>query len=142
MALKCKLPSNTPITLYTLTANTMYILSITLSLTGSSPTYYPTVKLNVNGTTVYPLTAAPTGVSYSTYTVKTINIGGTRPSTMYQGSVYSVIIYTTNSSKLIMVEGYLAWKWFGSGSILPNTHAYYSIAPWDVGAQFNPKSVS
>ena len=143
MTLKCNLPSNNAITLYTLTTNTQYILAMAFSLSRTSGLFSQYVMLNVNGTTVYPLTPPPTTVSYSMFTVKTINIGGRNLSTTFKGSIYSVIVYTGGNSDLyIKTEGYLAWKWFGSGSILPNTHAYYSVSPGDVGAQFNTKSVS
>ena len=41
------------------------------------------------------------------------------------------------------LEGYLAWKWWGSGSAIlsdPN-HPYYLTQQCDIGKLFNPISV-
>ena len=27
------------------------------------------------------------------------------------------------------IEGYLAWKWWGNGSVLPSDHPYYTVKP-------------
>ena len=55
-------------------------------------------------------------------------------------AIYNSVLTTTQRQQ---VEGYLAWKWWGTGTaILQNTHPYYYAQPNDIGTMFNPKSVS
>jgi len=46
------------------------------------------------------------------------------------GGISSLILYNTvlNTTNRQSLEGYLAWKWWGNGSILPSSHPYYSIS--------------
>ena len=64
------------------------------------------------------------------------------PNRTLTGGVSSVIIYSSvlSDADRQKVEGYLAWKWWDSGSaILNNTinHSYYSVAPSDISTIFN-----
>ena len=70
--------------------------------------------------------------------------------TSFWGGISSMIVYNRalTSDEVHQVEGYLAWKWWGSGKkILTNTnHPYYNspptVPPNDIGYVFNTKSVS
>ena len=46
------------------------------------------------------------------------------------GGISSLILYNTalSTTDRQSLEGYLAWKWWGNGSILPSSHPYYSIS--------------
>ena len=55
-------------------------------------------------------------------------------------ALYNTVLSTTQRQQL---EGYLAWKWWGSGSAILSDphHPYYSTQIGDIGKLFNPISV-
>jgi hypothetical protein len=75
-----------------------------------------------NGLSVTPGTRAQTsGPNY---------IGTTAASENWNGLIYEFLCYNVvlSSTQQQLIEGYLAWKW-GSNSLLPTSHTYYSSAP-------------
>ena len=72
-------------------------------------------------------------VAASTLNLSTLDIGGWSGDTTrtFNGGIHSLITYNQvlSTTQRQQLEGHLAWKWWNSGSILPNTHPYYSISP-------------
>ena len=99
----------------------------------------------VNGTNVY--TTSNMSVASSIMNIGTMDIGGwsVNQANSFYGGISSLAIYNTvlTTSQRQQVEGYLAWKWWGSGSaILTNTsHPYYSVPIGDIGMIFNSSTI-
>ena len=121
-------------------ASKNFIICLKLSFSGNTAI----TDILYNGTYVCSSTSSST--SKTSYDFTNYYIGGayTVLSSCFKGTMSSAIIYNTllADADRQKVEGYLAWKWCGGGSILPNGHPYQTMSPWDVGVQFNPKSVS
>ena len=102
-----------------------YLACITFDYTSITIVY---VNIYINGTLVKAYSkssSVSTGVDFSNFTFNNYNYG-------FKGCLSSAIIYNRllSSTEIQQTEGYLTWKWWGSGeSILPNTHPYYSIPP-------------
>jgi len=61
------------------------------------------------------------------------------------GGIASLIIYNSvlSITDRQRIEGYLAWKWWGTGNaILQTSHPYYDVPIGDIGQLFNPITVS
>ena len=119
-----------------------FLLCVTISANGSSSQ----INSYINGTPVQITNIQ--SITSTTINFSSVNIGGwyngPMGGTMY-GAISSVIIYNSilSTTQRQQVEGFLAWKWWGTGTaILQNTHPYYYAQPDDIGTMFNPKSVS
>jgi len=123
-----------------------FILVLTLSSTST------TITLNayVNGSLVtgtstsfpYIVDQAPNPEYYIT---EVFNLGNNLPDNGFYGAYSSFALYNTvlSNAQRQQVEGYLAWKWWGSGSAILSDphHPYYSTQIGDIGKLFNPISV-
>ena len=127
-------------TVYTIPSSTNFILCVKLSFSNDTGI----TNILYNGNSVFTNTSDYT--SQTSYNFVNYGIGGypPQPCKIMKGTISSVILYNSllSDTDRYKVEGYLAWKWCGGGSILPNGHPYSTMSPWDVGVQFNPKSVS
>ena len=101
------------------------------------------VQMYLNGS----LTAEGFNAVSSTYiNLNTFDIGNWyyEPNT-YHGGISSLLTFNTVLSdyERQQIEGYLAWKWWGSGSAILSDphHPYYSTQIGDIGKLFNPISV-
>lgn len=124
-----------------------FILVITLSSTSTTVT----MNVYVNGSLV---TGTPTSYPFITQQLSVTNyyIGldfylGCNVGFInkFKGAYSSFALYNTvlSTTQRQQLEGYLAWKWWGSGSAIlsdPN-HPYYSTQGCDIGTLFNPISV-
>lgn len=120
-----------------------FILSVTVDASTASSTK---VNVYLNG-----LNAASSNVTIpsSVLNIGTMDIGGwsgNNTNTFY-GGISSLIIYNSvlTTSQRQNVEGYLAWKWWGSGSAVLNgtiNHPYYYNPIGDIGTFFNSNTVS
>ena len=110
-----------------------------------------TIQVYKNGP-VSPIVQTPITVYASPINLTQLFIGRYvyQGNTSFWGGISSMIVYNRalTSDEVHQVEGYLAWKWWGSGKkILTNTnHPYYNspptVPPNDIGYVFNTKSVS
>lgn len=88
------------------------------------------IKLAVNGGTLVGNNERAAGVSTSDSTFD-LQIGSQGNNTaLFLGDYCELLIFNSllSTTDQQLVEGYLAWKW-GTESLLPNTHPYYSAAP-------------
>ena len=53
--------------------------------------------------------------------------------------MYTTVLSTTERTQL---EGYLAYKYWGNGTVLGSSQPYYNVHPNDIGTRFNIKTVS
>ena len=71
---------------------------------------------------------------------------GTQANSTFHGGISSLLTFNTllTDYERQQIEGYLAWKWWDSGTaILNSSHPYYSTPPsTDIGALFNPLNYS
>ena len=80
----------------------------------------------INGISHEPTSTTYTA-QHNAYTIGD-NLARTAP---FYGGISSLIVYShiLTDTERTKVEGYLAWKWWENGSILPSTHAYYNSPP-------------
>lgn len=107
---------------YAFTDATPFFVIVTLSKSGTTVTR----TAYINGTAY--TADVQTMTSFTNFNLANINMGGWIGDTArtINGGIGSVAIYnsvlsTTDRQKL---EGYFAWKWWGSGSVLPSNHPY------------------
>ena len=113
----------------------IFIFSISISSNlATINTYYNggTAQTNIISSDAY---VQFTGIELGNFSGQTMN-----------GGISSFMIYNSvlTDAQRQQVEGYFAWKWWGSGSaILTNSsHPYYSVPIGDIGIIFNPMSFS
>ena len=127
MTLRIQIPNNTPVILYTMTTDTMYLVFVNLSFSSLKPV----LMVRINGTTIYNQTLSLNSIS--PYNATQVCIGGIYGDvdSEFLGSIYALVVYNTilAESDYQKIEGYLAWKWFGNATVLPNTHSYKNISP-------------
>ena len=119
-----------------------FIITLTAKNVNATTT---TITLYVNGslTTSYDI-----GVSSNYTNINTLDIGawGTQANSTFHGGISSLLTFNTllTDYERQQIEGYLAWKWWDSGTaILTSSHPYYSTAPLtDIGTLFNPLNYS
>ena len=111
-------------TTYNFTDNVPFLCVMTATIAPNG-TYQRIAYINGTALTGYTDTIA---TYFKTLQLSNINIGGwdVDPGRTLFGSISSFMVFnnvlnTTNRQK---VEGFLAWKWWGDGSILPTTHPY------------------
>jgi hypothetical protein len=112
---------------YAFTDLTPFLVVLTGSISGTSVTRIA----YVNGTAY--TTNTQTVSTITTFNWSSFNIGGWDQDTartlnggMSALAMYNTVLSTADRQKL---EGYMAWKWWGSGSILPSTHPYRNERP-------------
>ena len=124
-----------------------FILVITLSSTSTTLT----MNVYVNGSlvtgtpTTYPYIAQQPSV-HQYYIDMSFRLGCSSGGTNgFYGAYSSFALYNTvlSDTQRQQLEGYLAWKWWGSGSAILSDphHPYYSTQQCDIGKLFNPISV-
>ena len=110
---------------FTFTDNVNFIAVFVGTITGGTATITP----YYNGTA----NTATTNGTVTSFLLQSVNLGGWDgdPSRTLNGTMNNVYMFNSalNTTDRQTIEGYLAWKNNGSGSILPSNHPYYSTAP-------------
>jgi hypothetical protein len=108
------------LTTFATSAGVPYIYILQGSISGGIATVVP----YFNGTAF----ASTTGGTLTSYLLGTLNIGGWDgdAARTLNGGIMSFVLYnqvlsTASRQKL---EGYFAWKWWGTGSVLPSDHPF------------------
>ena len=119
-----------------LTLTSPFIFTLTAHTT--SPTSID-ISAYLNGGSAYTVTST---VPSSYININNLCIGGWsfQPQSTFKGGLSSLLCFNgvLTQHEREQVEGYLAWKWWNSGtSILNSSHLYYSTPPTDIGTIFN-----
>ena len=120
-----------------------FILVITLSSTSATVTMNVYVNGSLaSGSTNYPfIVNQESNIPYNFNLTFTLGSNSNNFYGAYSSfALYNTVLSTTQRQQL---EGYLAWKWWGSGSAILSDphHPYYSTQIGDIGKLFNPISV-
>ena len=118
-------------------ANTPYILTLTLSTTSSNRVlkFYVNGELKINDTL--------TTTSQYSINVNNVRISSTLDQQCFIGGISAIALYNTvlSSTEQQQVEGYISWKNLGTSNALYSSHTYKSISPIDIGYYFNTRTV-
>ena len=111
---------------YAFTDGTPFIIVLTGSVSEGG---LSVITPYVNGTAY----AAGPSQNVTNYLLSSLNLGGWNAETgrTLNGSISEFVIYNQvlTSTERAQLEGYLAHRWWGSGSVLPAAHAFKSFAP-------------
>ena len=118
-------------------ANTPYILTLTLSTTSSNRVlkFYVNGELKINDTL--------TTTSQYSINVNNVRISSTLDQQCFLGGISAIALYNTvlSSTEQQQVEGYISWKNLGTSNALYSSHTCKSISPIDIGYYFNTRTV-
>jgi hypothetical protein len=107
------------------TDNTAFLLVYTASIYNGTITR--TTRLNGAADTTSAVSSTSTDLDFSSFTIGNSN---DQTRTMNGGlSAIAVYNYILSSAQIELIEGFMAWKWWGSGSVLPTTHPFKNQPP-------------
>ena len=94
-------------------------------------------------TNPYNIAAVSLSGYYPMY-VNSVQLSGTAVSKCMCGAISHFSMYTTvfSTTERTQLEGYLAHKYWGNGTVLGSSHPYYNVHPNNMGTRFNIKTVS
>ena len=119
---------NTGSITYNFNTTTPYIILLTVNNITNSTTW--NISLYINGTLITSYISSDVNTSF--VQIPGFQLGGNSTNSF---NLSSFLLYnqdlslSSNTIQRQQLEGYLAWKWWGNGSILPILHPYYSIPP-------------
>lgn len=112
---------------FTYTDGVPYLFVLTGSISSSTSTSYTTF----NGST--PSSFSVTGLT--SFLMSSMSLGNdvNSPERALNGGISEFVMYNKvlTDGERQQLEGYLAWKWWGSGSILPSSHPYKNAKPYN-----------